>query len=294
MKFILAIIFQWSWIVLNAQDLPKTNLYAIYLEDASSSDWHVNRIEFLNSFNLSSYNNQPFFINDDEVLCSVQTKTSDNTDIYKLNLSKQTYINLIQNIGKDYSPRINPKISFDITCVHIDPKDTIQKLVAFNSQNGSFKKVILDKVGQIGYYRLIDNDLWACFLVDSPNNLMAICNSKTKEKKIFASNIGRTFEAISNNEILFVHKILEDQWILKSYNIETQKMITLSNMPLHSEDFLIDAKGRIICTNDSKIMYYNNNNAHWEVLLNLQSLGISHLGRLALKNNILILVDEVK
>ncbi len=277
-----------------AQKLPITNLYCAHVQNINSNSWVVNKLELLNSFNYHSYNNQPYFINNDEILCTVQTQKDTNTDIYKLNLQKKSLQGLIVNKGKDYSPRINNNYSNDITTVHINENDTVQKLVAFDSQNGEFKKVIFDKIGQVGYYRHLDGDQWVCFLVDQPNNLMAICNSRTKEKKIFASSIGRTFESLSSHEILFVHKILNDNWLLKSYDTETQQMKLIARMPPESEDFVILPNGNVLCTSGSKIMLLDRDKSIWNSVIDFSELGITHLGRITIKNNLVVLVDEVK
>lgn len=283
-----------SILSVDAQDLPKTNLYCATLENLHTNEWKVNKLELLNSFNFNGYNNQAFFINDDEILCSIQMASSNNTDIYKLNLKTKTFQNLINNSGKDYSPRINPGFSKGITCVHINPSDTLQNLVEYNAETGELNRNVIIGQGQIGYYRYLSGDLWICFLVDHPNNLMGLINSRTKERKIFASGIGRTFEVDEKKDIIFVHKILPDQWILKSYKTENQKMSVIATMPTGSEDFLIDTDGRIICTKDSRVLQYDPIKQIWNNLIDFGPLGLKHLGRIALKNNLLVIVDEIK
>ncbi|MEP7195395.1 MAG: hypothetical protein ABI851_02680 [Saprospiraceae bacterium] len=277
-----------------AQDIPITNIYCAHISNPKDGKWIVNKLDLLNSFNYNHYNNQPHFISDNELLCTVRTAKDKNTDILRLNLSKQTYKYFIDNDGSDFSPRVRDNVPSEINCVHIDAKDTVQNLVSYSSKDGSYVKTIFNHIGQIGYYRHHKDNNWICFLVDKPNNLLSICNSASGERKIFASNIGRTFESDHKQTVFFVHKILNDQWILKSYDITTQSMTVIAKMPVYSEDFLFDSSGRIICSSDSKIMLLNKETKLWEVLCDFQELGIKNIGRIELRNNLLVFVNEVK
>ncbi|MFN8329933.1 MAG: hypothetical protein U0T81_01715 [Saprospiraceae bacterium] len=150
---------------------------------ATTTNWQASKIELLNSYNYQAYNNQPYFINANEVLITSQGKGDDNTDIYSLDLQIHQLRRLVDNDGKDYSPRLSPDHSGDITCVHINKNDSVQNLCLFSGSDGSFKKYIFQGVGQIGYYRHFRKDLWVCFLVDQPSNLLSFINANTMEKK---------------------------------------------------------------------------------------------------------------
>lgn len=282
-------------IAAQSQKLPVTNVYCIHLiQPATSTNWQVSKIELLNSYNYKAYNNQPYFINANEVLITSQGHDEDNTDIYSLDLPNHLLRRLVDNDGKDYSPRLSPDHSGDITCVHINKNDSVQNLCLFSGSDGSFKKNILQGIGQIGYYRHFRKDLWVCFLVDQPSNLLSFINEKTNEKKIFASSIGRTFEVLNQNEILFVHKILPDQWILKSYDYSSQKMTAWAVMPPGSEDFALIQNGNVICASGSKLLLLQKDSSTWKELIDLASLGIQHMQRIAIESNKVLVVDEVK
>ncbi len=291
--YILALLF--SVISGQAQKLPVTNVFCIYLNHpATTTNWQASKIELLNSYNYQAYNNQPYFINANEVLITSQGKGDDNTDIYSLDLQIHQLRRLVDNDGKDYSPRLSPDHSGDITCVHINKNDSVQNLCLFSGSDGSFKKYIFQGVGQIGYYRHFRKDLWVCFLVDQPSNLLSFINANTMEKKIFASSIGRTFEVLSQNEILFVHKILPDQWILKSYDYSSQKMTAWAVMPPASEDFALMQNGNVICASGSKLLLLDKDASMWKELMDLASLGIQHMQRIAIEGQKVLVVDEVK
>ncbi len=276
--------------VLYGQILPITNLYHIELN--SQNNPKIEKIEFLNNFNLNSYNNQPYFINDDEIYCTIKTKYSNSTDIYKFNLKDKTIQELITTEANDYSPRNIKELGNGITCVHVNPNDTVQYLVQYNDLTNQTYEILLDHPGQVGYYRYYGNGQWICFLVAQPNNLMAIVSNDTK--KIFASNIGRTFEIEANKDILFVHKILDDKWILKSYKPSTEEMLHIADLPLKSEDFVILKNGEILCSSGSQILILNKVQKTWQSYLDFSPWGIMNIGRFTIKNNRIILVNEIK
>ncbi|NOT36411.1 MAG: hypothetical protein HOP11_03425 [Saprospiraceae bacterium] len=287
------IIFIWWFAVLPififSQPLPTTNLYSLVLQ--SDKNFVIENVEFLNSFNFKSYNNQPYFINDDEIVCTIKTNTSSSTDIYRLNLKDKTYTNLISNSGNDYSPRLHPEIKNGITCVHVPENDTTQYLVVYNEHPYENYTTLLQNPGQVGYYRFYKEKIWVCFLVDQPYNLLAIIGPDSK--KIFASEIGRTFEVV-NEQIYFVHKILKDEWILKSYDVESEKMNRIANMPAGSEDFVILDNGDILCSAGGTILKLNKSRDVWELVFDLSGFGLNHIGRFSIRTNRLVLVNEIK
>ncbi|MCC6816638.1 MAG: hypothetical protein IT267_09520 [Saprospiraceae bacterium] len=273
-----------------AQVLPRTDLY--YIQLSNDQQWKVEKIEFLNSFNFNSYNNQPFFINDFEILCTAKLNSVTNTDIYKMNLKDHILENVIDNPANDYSPRLVPEISDGIFCVHINPNDTIQYLVNYDTLPDQTYKIQLQNPGQVGYFRYFDRNSWICFLVDQPNNLLAV--SSNKSNKIFASNIGRTFEITSAKEVLFVQKSDSKLNLLKAYNPSTGKMSIIAEMPENSEDFVIQNNNSVLCSSGSRLLQYSYEKNMWKVLLDLSKYNLHHIGRFALRKNRLVLVNEVK
>lgn len=273
-----------------SQALPKTNIYSLLLD--KSANWKIQKIEFLNSFNFNSYNNQPYFINDDEIFCTVKTENGSSTDIYRLDLNEKNLLNIISNVGNDYSARWHPGNDGSITSVHVPENDTIQYLVRHEPNEYSSYEVLLENPGQVGYYRYYGDKSWVCFLVDQPNNLLAIIGPDSK--KIFASSIGRTFEIGSKKEIYFVHKILQEQWMLKTYDPVNEKMNSLIQMPVGAEDFVLSENGEIYCSSGSKILKRNSINNNWESVLDLSEFGIHKIGRFAMRKNRLVLVNEIK
>lgn len=274
--------------------LPNTHIYSCKIKDIYEQQWTVNNIQFLSSDNIDGYNNQPYFINEDELYIVQRTPSSTNTDVYHINLKTKVKQQITRTEGSEYSPRLHPENKEIITAVYVPETDSTQQhLIGINASSGMHDAVYLDHQGKVGYYRHVSKNKWLCFLVAEPH-ILAICEEGTNAKNIFASDIGRTLEVVDIENILFVHKILADNWQLKSYNLLESKAKVLCKMPLNAEDFIRLNTGEIICSSGSKILKYDDNINGWKVLCDFASYGIHNINRLTIQNNTLVFVDVIK
>lgn len=270
--------------------LPATSLYLLDIKNSLDSNWVITKINYLSALNPTGYNNQPHFIDNNFLLASIKKPENNNTEIYKFDLLHKTATNISNSASSEYSPRIYPENSKDITCVKVPENDSsIQDLVLLNAENGKQIKYIIQDKSKIGYYRYLKNKTWVCYLVQEPH-VLSIYSEQHQTRKIFASSIGRCFEVVNLNEIYFVHKITEDHWVLKSYNIDSEKSKTIAKMPLGVEDFVIDGNQQIICAHKSSILRLNEAGT-WSILTDLKIFNINNIGRLAMFGNRLVLVN---
>lgn len=277
----------------NAQ-LPKTHLYGCKIDNINSDKWQLDKIQFLSSDNRDGYNNQPFLI-DPETILFVQRKiTESNTDIYSCNLQTKEKHRVTFSKGSEYSPRIYPLKNKVISAVYVPEFDsTIQSLIGIDFETGDHVINFLDHHGKIGYYRHLNAKQWVTFIVDEPH-ILAVCDEDTDTRNVFASNIGRTMEVIDVNKVLFVHKILEDNWILKEYNVKEGKAKIIAKMPTKTEDFFRLSNGEIICGNGSKILKWEDTKQIWKEILDFSEYQITNINRIAVKQNTLVFVNVVQ
>ncbi|MBK6698773.1 MAG: hypothetical protein IPG55_02490 [Saprospiraceae bacterium] len=274
-----------------SSQVPITQMYSAYIENPKDTVWEIRNINYLTAFNPKNYNSQPFQLSESTFLASIRTGKSDKNQIYEFHLNDSTYNKLIENKGYNYSPRIHPKNNNQITCVHVPESDsTIQQLIAYNKITGKEEKKILQQQGKIGYYRYWKDSKWICFIVDDIN-VLAICDENSTSRKVFASNIGRAFELLNQDELLFVHKILDDTWLLKKYNITQEKLTMIALMPKGVEDFYLMNSGQIICAQNSKLLMLSPTDKRWIEIADLKSLGIQNINRLTINNHQLIFVS---
>ncbi len=271
--------------------LPRCDIYVVKISGVESDQWKVTRILFLNSFNLEGYNNQIFPIDENRILCTSQKNAEKDTEIYLLNIEKSELIAITDNDDMEFSPRIYGENGDSLSCIRIPASDTTkQHLALYDVKSGMFEKTILEKQEKIGYYRHIHGNMWACFIVDE-NPLFAICDQDRNTCRIFASNIGRCFEVVNGEDLVFVHKITEENWVLKSYNIHTERSNQLIEMPKGTEDFCIMDNGDFLCASHSKILMFKVGQSAWKEVLDLKAFNLHKLSRLCFYGQTLFVVN---
>jgi hypothetical protein len=122
---------------------------------------------------------------------------------------------------------------------------------------------------------------------------LAICDARLKKNKIFASSIGRTFEVLNKDEVLYIQKSATENWLLKKYSISTEKSDIIAVMPKYVEDFTIDQDGSIYCASDSRIFRLSNS-GRWVTVMDLKPLGITNLNRIAISKKLVAAVSVKK
>ncbi len=278
--------------------LPNSVIYSAEIENPFDTVWRVSKIQFLSAQNAKGYNNQPYFISEKEILISSNKGDPSQTDIYYYDLKNKVEKQITHTTGHEYSPRVSPLYPGDLTVVFV-PKDESNKqhLIRFSQEQADAIEApvnLLDeRTGKIGYYRHLHDKKWVCFLVDSPN-VMAICEEGKVAKKIFAAEIGRSFEVVNKNEIVFVHKILTDKWLLKKYNVNTGKAEIIIQMPNGIEDFALLPNGAVICATDSKILLARQGKTNWNEVINFSSLGIKNINRISFLGKTMVFVSMLK
>lgn len=276
---------------LSWSQLPNSSIYLLKLTDINDSIWNINQISYLTAFNPSGYNNQVFLLDKNTLLASIGFSVTEQTDIYRFDLSKKTKENLSQSKSSEYSPRIDSYSNDFVSCIQVPYNDTSQQnLIQIPLVSQSDLSYRFYKFDKIGYYRPLSDGRDVCFLVGSPH-LLAICHQKSNTKKIFASDIGRCFEVNEKDQIYFVHKINPSKWILKAYNIQTEISTIIADMPVGTEDFAINENNDFFCTSGSKILKLGKKGI-WNTVADLSGYSIKGLSRLSVRNNLVALVNK--
>ncbi|MEO1653047.1 MAG: hypothetical protein AAFU64_05850, partial [Bacteroidota bacterium] len=143
--------------------------------------------------------------------------------------------------------------------------------------------LVSEAVKQVGYHLWLGSDQLALFLVKDPISLEILnLESGQLEKKV--EKIGRSLQKIpGQNTFSFVDKSSENEWLIKSYDIDSGKIKPLHPTLAKSEDYIWTKDGSMLMAQASKIYFYNPRQfKDWRVLADLSSLGIKNITRLAL------------
>lgn len=251
---------------------------------------HISNAMLLTGFNLNGYNNQPSFIDKNTVAITSNTIENDNTDIYFLDLISKSKTRFTEtNHISEYSPTLSQDEQYLYT-VRVEADGTTQSLWQYPIDRKNSGKRLLSSTDNIGYFTWLTNDKVAVFLVNKNENTLALFDIEENRKTELLSEVGRCLKTDHNGNLLFVHKLGENNFYLKRYDFTTKKISELIKIPV--EDFEILDDGSIIMANGSKMFLYNENgDLNWNEVFDFSIYGLQHISRIAAKNNTLVLVN---
>jgi len=275
------------------QSTLVTHIYLFTL-DHQDTKWQVHSPRFLTKFNDKGYNNQPSFINIDELVLSVKMPENDQNDIYLLNLRTNTKRQITKTAASEYSPSVSTDMKY-LSCVRVDdPASGVQRLYNYEfKQNGAIESPLAD-IKNVGYYSWLDQKNVALFLVHKPNQI-ALVNTDTKDPLIFSSEIGRCLQKNTKGNLIYVHKINDEYWYIKEYDHTNQRANIIVETVPGSEDFAMTENGSFIMGKDSKLYSITPGvQKSWVEIADLSFFGIKNIKRLAIQGNRIAIVDQLK
>ena len=256
----------------------------------------VNTPVFLTDFNGEGYNNQPSFVDENQILFTTNyyaTDQIDQTEIAKFDLFDETLTRITYTKESEYSPKkIVDKEEF--SCVRVEQDGVSQSLSVYPMDGIGYAKRLLHNTNNIGYYEWINKGTLAIFIVEEPYHNLAIADAQSERRKIILDNIGRSLHASATGELLFVHKQAENDWYVKSYNLLSNKSRTIVKALDGSEDFELLNDGSLLMGSGSTLYRYNpkSNDKEWQPLVDLKSYQIDNITRITSFKNQLVIVDQ--
>lgn len=271
---------------------PASQLYLFKFQRPANSPWVVHSPKFLSGFNRGGYNNQPSFINDHEILVTVQETGSIQSEIFQLHLEQRSIYRLTQTTYSEYSPTITPDGKF-ISCVRVDdPLTSLQRLYRYDRNAVGRMNSPLPEIKNVGYHTWLNNFTVALFLVGKPNQL-ALVDITSKDPLIFTSDVGRCMTSNSAGHLIFVHKISDTYWYIKEYDPVLQKSTIVCETLSGSEDFVQTPEGQFIMAKGSKLYKIDpKTEKSWTEIADLSFYGLQSITRLALRGDNLVLVNQ--
>ncbi len=293
LTFALTLLFAWQ---ANAQKLPKTNVYLFEMEQTEDNFYRFDKPLYLTAFNPKGYNNQPVFINDDEIYLTVQmANDTSQTDIYSLNLRTRTKTQVTATLDSEYSPQAKPGTSTDegpmFSCVRAEADgNNTQRLWEFPMDRSNKGEPSYDGIEDVGYYLWLTYKKAAMFLVGNPHRLIIADKMRNKVINVTAK-IGRCFQKLPNGNMAYVHKLSDNTWLLKELNPDSKKSELITATMKGKEDFVVLPDGTFIMGNGSKLYKFNKQKDNsWIEIGDFKHYGIRNISRLAVRGNRIAIV----
>lgn len=266
---------------------PSSEVYLFHLVDS------MGNLTLKNGINVSNkigYDNQPSFLNDDEL---VYSSTFDGqTDLMKFNILSKENTRLTNTPESEFSPKITPDKKYISAVLLKDNGD--QLIIKYPIKNGEPK--IIESDQKIGYYCWLDKKTIFSYVVGSPSSLQE-WNVKKSTFKIIMMNPGRSISKCPfNKTISFIHKESDDVWYLNSYNPETDKVNFIKESLPGAEDMTWATDGTAYLTKGLEIYKYHPKiDQDWNLVANMKDFGLSNATRLSISPNgkyMAIVIDE--
>ena len=271
--------------------LPVTNIYQFSMVK-SGDRLSISNPQLLTDFNSDGYNNQPCFFKDDVVYFTTNYYDKDQTEIAKFDFFDKVLTRITYTPESEYSPTVVPeKESF--SCVRVEADGITQSLSVYPLDGIGYPKRYMNNTRNIGYHAWIDAKTLGLFLVDDPSHQLAIADAISERRKIILDRIGRTLKVSKDNQLLYIHKISELDWVIKTYNKETSQSKTIVKSIPGVEDFELLADGSLLAGSGSKLYKFDpKKDKAWQPVIDMESYGIKNIKRLTAKKGRLIIVSE--
>jgi hypothetical protein len=267
-----------------AQSLPISNIYLL------QTDWEDSLLlfknpKFLTGFNKNGYNNQPAFISNTELLLTVGMVGENQTDIYLLDLEKKNKLRMTRTAESEYSPHLTPEnLFFSVVRVETD-EGRSQRLWQYPLDRKDSGKPVFKYLRGIGYYFWLDRFKLALFNVASTNYL-SLGDTRDESTQQLTPNIGRCFQSSPTGRLVFVHKITDDNWVIKAMDKNTLQVEEIAKTLSGSEDFVILRDGSILMGKGSRLYRFKPKKSNkWEEVVDLKSIGIRNVSRMAISGD---------
>ena len=242
------------------------------------------------------YDNQPNFINNDQLVFSSQPEDGAN-EIIMYNFETGNFTNMTRTPEKsEFSPALTDCGQY-ISAVTVE-EDSTQRLWLYPINMGE-PELLYDGIMPVGYYAWHDN-IAAMFVLGSPNRL--IYPYSKEEKVTLAENIGRSInKRPKSNEVTYLdaggNVIVDGQKAMeiRSYDLKKQTSKDLGLALGGSEDFIWIGKNTLLMARGKELFVRNvKKSISWEKIASVSLPGYKGISRLAIspKGDKLVLVME--
>jgi hypothetical protein len=200
------------------------------------------------------YNNQPFFMPDGKSILYTSNRNK-QTDIYRYDIQTGKTTQVTNTPESEYSPTLMPDRK-NISVVRVEADGKTQRLWKFPLDGGA-PSLIIEDIKGVGYHVWIDDHTLVLFIVGGSGkpNYLEIYDTRTHKSEFIVENPGRVMRPVpGHNQFSFVHKISNDHWEIKAFDLHSHTSASLIATVPGSEDYAWLPDGRLLMAKDSKLL----------------------------------------
>jgi Tol biopolymer transport system component len=190
------------------------------------------------------------------------------SEIYKYDIKSKRISAVTHTAESEYSPNLSPD-GKSISVVRVD-KDNGQRFYSMPLNDVTHARVIKGS-DSIGYYCWINDTSLAMFILGDAMTLQVL-NTKTGERKLVASDIGRCMKlAPDKKNLLFVLKQNESEWAIFSLDIATNTMSKVVSTLKGSEDYAVMPDNSLLMGIEGKLYQWRRGDKDWTQVADFSS-----------------------
>jgi hypothetical protein len=265
-----------------AQGLPKTQIYLLSME-RNGGNFTFSSPRFLTAFNLYGYNNQPHFVNNNELYITAQgADDAGQSDIYSLSLLTNTKTRVTATAESEYSPTLSPDRTH-FSCVRVDADNIkTQRLWIYPMNRADAGKPVLRLTTNVGYHCWLSESKLALFILNGEGNYLSLVNVKDESNTQVTSGIGRTLIKMADGKLAFIKKESDKVWYIQSLDPVSFKIETILPTLSDCEDFTLLGDGTFLMGKGSKLFAYKLGDPvkSWKEVADFAAFGIKDMKRM--------------
>ncbi len=268
------------------QDLPTSNIY-LFKTELRDSVLMLSDPQFLTAFNKGGYNNQPAFLNNNDLLIASAGPKDNQTDIYLLDLEAKTRMRLTRTAESEFSPKPTPdNLYFSVVRVETDA-DRSQRLWQYPLDRQDEGKPSFRYLRGVGYYHWLDKFKVAIFNVTSGDlNYLSMADTRDASIANLSPSVGRCFGTSPNGKLVYVHKVTDSNWVIKALDRNTLDVSEITKTIPGAEDFVVMKDGAIVMGKGSRLYRFHPVKGKvWQEVADLRKQGITNITRMAVSGD---------
>lgn len=273
--------------------MPVTQVYIMDMAQDDNGRYTFQNPIWLTSANAQGYNNQPYFLNTDQLLLTTQLVGEDQTEVWHYDWSTLTVRNITNTEAQsEFSPMLRPDAPAVFTTVNIESDGETQRLWQYPLDPDEGKgELLADEVTDVGYYRWLDADRMAIFTVAEPSYL-EIMEVSTQFKIRYATDIGRCIKQFSNGDLAYLEHTPDGAFI-KRMDVANLDIRTVAPALADGEDFeLLDDDTILMAQGDQLYKFQPLLDEEWEHIGDFSNFRISSITRIAAHKGKLAIVGQ--
>lgn len=225
----------------------------------------------------AGYNNQPSFLPDGQSILYTSIRDK-QADIFRYDIRGGSTTQITRTPESEYSPTLMPD-GKSISVVRVEADGT-QRLWKFPLAGGE-PSLILENIRPVGYHLWIDDHTLALFILGRPNTLQ-LADTRTGKADFVIDNPGRILRRIPREEkFSFVHKVSDQEWLVKSYDLRARAVSTIIKTFQGVEDYAWTPSGLLLMARDSKLFFREKSDWAWVEIGNFSNAGLRNITRIA-------------